>query len=179
MRKITWVCFLVICLLTSCGDLHSGRTCSMKSILLAKKDLPAKTVYHIVDSPVDKVLELSAAFNASLNGSAIYQEIGQYPDGDTVEKEFARQKKMASGPAEYGGMWDTPSALSRSSSFFYNEHVTCGNALQGEYQCRMIGQRGDYYMFFSATITEDGITLDIFNDLMEKIDTRLEQCFIN
>ena len=63
--------------------------------------------------------------------------------------------------------------------FFYNEHVTCGNALQGEYQCRMIGQRGDYYMFFSATITEDGITLDIFNDLMGKIDTRLEQCFIN
>jgi hypothetical protein len=54
-------------------------------------------------------------------------------------------------------------------------NVACGNLSQG-YQCRMIGQYNDYYVFFFAYTSDDGKTLKSLKNLLMKIDDHRASC---
>jgi hypothetical protein len=145
-------------------------------MLLEKDDFPAETIVDKVHSPIADMPAESASIYADYKGSAILHEIARFPSSTLAEEEFDGARKRASGQTENEGPWESPSELSYVSSFFENYYVSCGNVLQGEYQCRMVGQYKEYYVFFFAYITDNGLTLATVNGLLEKIDKQTEQC---
>jgi len=175
-RKAVYTHFLLACLLASCAFLRSAGKCNVKKMLLGENDFPTGTIVNQISSPIAEMPYESAGFTANYSGSAMYHEIGRYPTDKIAEKEFEGAKKRASGQTEYVGPWEILPVLSRESSIFQKYYVACAAMNHGEYQCRMIGQYDEYYVFFSAYILDNGVTFDILNDLLQKIDARMEKC---
>ena len=167
--------FFLGCILVSCSFLRPERKCKAESMLLIKDDFPTGTIVNKISTPIAEMPYESAGFTSNYNGSAIYHEISRFPTIISAENEFEGAKKRASVKTEFLGPWETPPELSNISSIFQKYYVTCGKVGK-KYQCRMIGQYDEYYVFFSAYISDTGVTFDTLNDLLKKIDARMEQC---
>ena len=176
MRKRTMVfSLLTCCLLVSCSLLRPERQCKVESMLLSKDDFPAGTIINETSSPIAERPNESAGFTSNYGGSAMYHEVSRFPITISAENEFIGAKKQAYPKTEFLGPWDTPVELARNSSIFQNYYVACGKVGK-KYQCRIIGQYDEYYMFFFAYILDNGVTFDILNGLLQKIDDRMAQC---
>lgn len=174
--KKLYLCFLIACLLVACVFVLPERNCEVGSMLLSEGDFPVGTIVNSDRSSVAEMPEESAGFTADYGGSAMYHVIGRYPTISIAENEFEKKRELYFVQTEYEGPWETPPEVHHVSSIFQKYHVACGEKLHGKYQCLMIGQYDEYYVFFFAYISDNGVTFDILNDLLQKIDARMEQC---
>lgn len=175
-QKIAVLGLFVVGVLVSCNFLQAGPECKVESMLLTKDDLPAGTILGNVSSPIAEMPENSTGFTSSYGESAIYHEVARFPWISSAENEFESAKKRASIQTKYDGPWEIPPELSyTASSIFQKYYVACGKVSE-KYQCRMIGQYDEYYVFFFAYISDNGITFEILNDLLQKIDEQMAQC---
>jgi hypothetical protein len=175
-KKITTTFVIMICALVIFSFLDLNQKCKVESMLLKKGDFPQHTLVDDIRSPIAEMPDESAGFTATYGRSLIYYEASRFPGTVSAEKEFANEKRRASVLTEYSGPWETPPELSHKSSIFKNYYVACGKIINMGYQCRMIGQYDEYYVFFFAYISNEGMTYNIFNNLLQTIDLRAEQC---
>lgn len=145
-------------------------------MLLTKDDFPSDTMINQISSPIAEMPQESAGFTANYHGSAIYHEVSRFPRTTSAENEFDKIGMRAFIQTEYEGPWETPPELSDENSIFQKYHVACGKKYDGKYQCRMIGQYDEYYVFFFAYISDNGVTFDILNNLLQKVDAHMAQC---
>ena len=176
MKKATYINLLAVCLIILYALMYLNRKCEAESMLLTEDDFPADTIFNDVRSPIAEMPEVSAGFTASYGESAIYQEVGRFPLVTSAKREFEIAKRNASVQTKYHGPWETPPELSNTSSIFQDYYVVCGK-VDTKYQCRMIGQYEEYYMFFSTYISDNGLTLEMFDDLLKRVDGHVEVCF--
>jgi hypothetical protein len=167
--------FCLVCLLSACTPALPARKCAAVSMLLTQADYPTGTILNDSDtSPIAGMPRESAGFTASYGDSLIYHVVGRYKSIDSAKSYF--QVRLGTfSTTKYEGPWEIPAELTYSSRIAQQYRVACGKVGQ-EYQCRMIGQYEEYYVFFFAYITDNGVTFDILNDLLEKIDARMEMC---
>jgi hypothetical protein len=171
-----FLCFCLACLLSACAPVMPARKCSALSMLLTQADYPTGTILNDSDtSPVADMPRDSAGFSANYRGSSMYYEVARYKSIDSAKSYFLDSSKMFSKKTDFQGPWEIPAELTYSSRIAQQYHVACGKMGQ-EYQCRMIGQYEEYGVFFFAYITDNGVTFDILNDLLQKIDARMEMC---
>lgn len=177
----TKICFIVpfvAFLLVSCGLARPSSECDIKDMLLNENDLPARTIMNNISSPIAEMPNESAGFSASYVNSPIYHEIGRYLSINGAEGKFLERLDLYFKGNDYRGPWQLPAEISYISPLAQQYHVACGN-IGEKYQCRMIGQYDEYYVFFFAYISDNGITLEIFQDLLMKIDSHMAQCLQN
>ena len=167
--------FLVICLLISCAPVRPSRECTLESMLLTQDDFPSDTIVNKISSPIAEMSRESAGFTARYGDSLMYHEINRYLSSDDAKEIFQEGRDIHFRTTEYYGPWETPTELSYVSPIAQQYYVACGK-VDEKYQCRMIGQYEEYYVFFFAYISDNGVTFDILNDLLQKIDERMEQC---
>ena len=166
---------LILTLLTSCMPKQTQNKCDVKDMLLDKMDFPKGTLTDDPSSPVAEYPTESAGVTASFLNDLIYQVVGRYSSVKSAERKFTENLTYYFKGDDFEGPWETLVEISYESPFAQKYHVACGNLSQG-YQCRMIGQYNEYYVFFFAYISENGITLESFQDLLMKIDEHMAQC---
>ncbi|MBW1853694.1 MAG: hypothetical protein JRJ00_03285 [Deltaproteobacteria bacterium] len=177
LKKIlySFVILSTALIFVSCIQNRPERDCLISELVLDESDYPDGFVVDEISSPIaDYPLE-SAGLTASFNQDLIFHVVGRYKSRKGAEQEYNNVLSSSFVEDKYRGPWIVPNEISYVSPVAQKYHLACGNVL-GEYQCRMIGQYEEYYVFFFAYISEDGITFDILGDLLKKIDHHMAQC---
>lgn len=172
--KICFIVLLALTIFSACGPSKPQNECEIKDLLLNKTDFPEGTIVNDASSPVDGYPADSADVSASLRSDGMFQVAAQYSSARRAQQEFTDNLKYFEEDS-FGDPWKTPVEISYESPLADEYHVACGNLSQG-YQCRMIGQYNDYYVFFFAYISDDGISLKSFENLLMKIDDHMASC---
>jgi hypothetical protein len=169
-------------LLTSCriNEASSSETsCQVEQLLLQETDYPANTVFEKIQSqlygePKESVAQTAYYYNSWMSESAI-----RYASRQRAAEIFDKYEKVIFAPSEVIGSWETPSIFPDEDSLvFENYEIACGNVVSFGNRCYMIGQYEKYYVFFRADIFNDGITHEMFRDLVLKIDERMSDCVL-
>lgn len=172
--NVSLVILPFLILLTSCTSNSAQNECDIKDLLLEKSDFPQGTIVNDPFSPVDGYPAESAEVSASFHNDGMFQVVARHSSANRAEREFTETSGYFKEDS-FGDSWKTPVEISYESPFAENYHVACGNLSQG-YQCRMIGQYDDHYVFFFAYISDSGVTLETFQDILMKLDDRMAQC---
>lgn len=175
MKKLLFSLFAVVFLLLGCVPSRPARDCAITDFLLKEMDFPTGTIVNQVGIPVSEYPMESAGFTASLSGDSIYQVVAQYPSYNRARKKFDKSYKSMFDVDNRRGPWEKPLDVAFMPSVAQQYYVACGN-VASKYQCRMIGQYEEYYVFFSSYISERGITLEVYDELLQKIDGIAGRC---
>ncbi|MCK6584577.1 MAG: hypothetical protein L6Q49_15895 [Anaerolineales bacterium] len=178
--------YFVLCLifgfslfLASCAeqeDMRPKRDCPIKQLLLDQSDYPPDSIFDAIQSPIaDKPLE-SAGQSAYYQDSWTDQSVVRYFSNDNAIAEYDKVQKIVFDPDEVVGLWETPSILTLDNLSADRHEIACGNVVSFGKRCYMIGQYEEYYVFFRADISNNGVTHELFRDLVLKIDDRMSAC---
>ena len=174
-KNTVCLCIFLVCLLVSCTSTRIERTCDLETILLVQHDFPTGTVVNQISSPIADMPTESAGLSASYVDSSMYHEVARYYSSVNAENKFQEVRDVLYRQTEYRGPWKTPKELSYVNLNAQQYYVACGE-VGDNYQCRMIGQYGEYYIFFSAYISNKGVTLDVLSGLLQSLDNHMAQC---
>jgi hypothetical protein len=178
-RLVIYFVFGSFLILAGCAgqeDLRPKRDCPVKQLLLDQSDYPPDAVFDTIDSPIaDKPLE-SAGQSAYYKDSWTDQTVVRYFSNDNAIAEYDKAQKIVFDPDEVVGLWETPPILNLENLSADRLDIACGNVISFGKRCYMIGQYEEYYVFFRADISGNGITHEIFRDLILKIDDRMSAC---
>jgi hypothetical protein len=168
--------FLVSCSVAN-TDVEKDNNCQVEKLMLSETDYPAGSTFDPSHSPIaDEPKE-------SISGSANYHEswAGQiaikYYSTGRAKEIFNKHKKSIFSVDEYQDAWKKPPALTDIKELlFENYEFACGTDEVLGYRCFMIGQYHQYFVMFRVAVSSDGITHEMFRDLVLKIDDRLSSC---
>jgi hypothetical protein len=181
MKKRFVLCFIFgfFLFLAGCAsktDLRPQRDCPIKELLLDQSDYPPDSVFDTIDSPIaDKPLE-SAGQSAYYKNSWTDQTVVRYYSNDNAIAEYEKVQKIVFDPREVVGSWKIPPVLGFNNLSLDRYEIACGNVISFGERCYMIGQNEEYYIFFRANISNDGVTYELFRDLVLKIDNEVASC---
>jgi hypothetical protein len=178
MKKIYCIIIFLLTafLLVSCDkQSRPDRNCKISELLLNEFDFPAETIVNQISSPISGQPEESSGRTASYFDDLLYHEVSRFLSRDGAQQEFAKRLDNAFDDNDHEGPWEIPSGFSYTSSIANQFYVACGN-VGTKYQCRMIGQYEEYYVFFFSYMSNAGMNITIYQELLEKIDAKMAQC---
>lgn len=167
--------FVIMLFLTACGQKSHSRYCSIRELLLNESDFPAESIVNEISSPVAEYPQESAGITASYKKDLLFHLVSRYPSKIVSIKKFNQNLELYFSEDDHGQPWGTTAGLNFTSSIADRYIVACGYNL-GKYQCRMMGQYEDYYVFFFSYITDQGINPVIFQELLQKFDQKMALC---
>jgi len=181
MKKYFVLCFMLgfSLFLVSCTDqedMRPKRDCPIEQLLLDQSDYPPGIILNDTISPVAEQPLESADRSANYNNSATFQEVVRYFSVENAIAEYDKVQKIVFDPDEVVGLWETPSILTLDNLSADRHEIACGNVVSFGKRCYMIGQYEEYYVFFRADISNNGVTHEGFRDLVLKIDDRISAC---
>jgi hypothetical protein len=163
-------------ILIACLENRPERDCKITNLVLSESDFPTGFVVDRISSPVAEYPDESAGRMASYKNRLIFHQVVRYRSLNVAKRVYKKETASAFDDKDvFGKSWVAPEDFSYTSPVAQQYHMACGNVLNG-YQCRMTGQYEEYYVFFFAYVSDDGITLDIVEYLLQKIDHKMEQC---
>lgn len=165
---------LIGLLFTACG-VRASSNCSIEDLLLNASNFPVNTIVNDISSPVAEYPEESAGITASYNQDLIYHLVGRYPSGNISGNRFKQSLVLYFGRDSNDQPWNKPVELSFNSLISQQYAAACG-IKWGKYQCRMIGQYDEYYVFFFSYISEQGVNIGTFQEFLQQIDEKFAQC---
>ena len=118
----------------------------------------------------------SAGGSANYRGTATSQLVARFFSIDSAVTEYEKTQKRLFAPDEVAGVWETPPMLELDNLSADRHEIACGNVVSFGNRCFMIGQYEEYYVFFRADISSNGITHELFGDLVLKIDEEMSTC---
>jgi hypothetical protein len=177
MKKILYSLAIISTALifVSCIQNRPERDCPISELVLDESDYPDGFIVEEISSPIAEYPIESAGRSAGYKQNLTFYLIGRYKSRKGAERKFDKKLERSFEKDDYGKPWVKPIEVSYTSPIAHQYHLACGNIL-GKYQCRMIGQYEEYYVFFFSYISEDGITFNILEDLLKKIDHHMAQC---
>jgi len=153
---------------------RSGRNCPITSLLLEKSEFPPGATADSISSPLSEKPKESAARDY-WSGTPAYHYVGRYPSLILSKENYREIDERTFNTGKHDGPWVTPEELTYISPIADEYHVACGMA-GAWYQCRMFGRYGEYHVLFWAYISDQGITIQTFESLLQAIDTKMVQC---
>ena len=163
---------LVLLFLNSCSGKHPK--CPIETLLLDENLFPKGTYAERLISPVAEYPRDSAGRTHYYAPDSVLQEVINWHSEKSAKDEFDLQLKSAFDVDQFMGPWETLDGLYTSPTA-QNYYAACGVASH-IYQCRMSSTYKGYSVFFRAEVSEQGITLQKVNELLEAIDERMIQC---
>jgi len=103
--------------------------------------------------------------------------VARYKSQKQAESVFLTRFEHTFEEDNMSGPWVTPKEVSYTSPIAEQYHIACSN-IGSEYQCRMIGQYEEYYVFFFSYLSEGGMTFGKMEDLLQKIDQHMAACLL-
>jgi len=173
MRKPTSILLLITVLsLTCCTDMSIE--CDVKALILDANDFPEGVYLEQLYSPSKSGAGNSASRSFSFATDLLLQEIISTKNPNHAKDIFIEESESVFDEDNFRGPWKTPPQVNFQSIIANNYRVACG--MSGVYQCRMIATYDNYFVFFRSYISEEGIDLPIYNELLRKIDVRMNRC---
>ncbi len=182
MKKISVVSFLlIVCFIASgCGrgPVRPERDCPVTELLLNESDFPSKAVLNDVLSPLSEYPTESAAIDGSYHGDSVYHRIARWYYYSVAIEENDTWMEIAFDPQDsYSGIYETPPELSNLNSLPASQiHVACADEKDLGYLCRMVARYEEYQILFFSDISERGITHEMFQDLVLRINDKMVSC---
>ncbi len=161
---------------TNKEDTRPKRACLIEELLLSQSDYPPDTIFNdsrvsIAEYPLE-----SAGGSASYNNDATSQLVARHFSAENAIKEYEETEKRVIAPDEVVGLWETPVVLDLNNLSANRHKIACGNVVSFGNRCYMVGQYEEYYVFFRADISAQGINNELFRDLVLKIDEEMSAC---
>jgi hypothetical protein len=167
--------FLLL-LLTSCSSKDLAVDCPVDQLLLDHSSYPPDTIFDAIDSPIAEKPKESAGQSTYYHDSWMDEMVIRYSSVNRANEVFDERKRSIFHPNEVYGEWEVPPILNLDDLSADHYEIACGNVVSFGDRCYMIGQYNEYYVFFRADIFNDGITHELFRDLVLKIDGRMSAC---
>jgi hypothetical protein len=163
--------------LMSCTS-QKTEACPIDTLILDENLFPQGTHAEELFSPVpDEPLD-SAERSFYYAPDLAFQEVIRWDFARAAKVYFDFRAKSVFDVDKYMGPWTSPTELNFQSSAADQYRLACGVA-SDVYQCRMIATYGEYFVFFRSYITEQGISLTTFEQLLSAIDVKMSQCLDN
>ncbi len=162
-------------ILVSCTNSQPTSECQINELILDKSDFPSGTVVDDISSPIDEYPSESAGRTAGYGKSLIYHVVGNYSSIRQAKLKYSNEDKYKFESDKYRGPWVTPEEITYESPIADQYHIACG-PVQTEYQCRMIARYEEYYVFFFAYVSEDGLNFNHLQEMLKSIDKKMEAC---
>lgn len=152
------------------------RDCPIEELLLSQSDYPPHTILNDSRSPIAEKPSESAGGSANYNGDATSQLVARHSSVKNAVKEYEKWKKIAFDASDVVGSWETPEILDLKEISADRQKIACGNLVGFGKRCYMVGQYEEYFVFFWADISAQGITQELFHNLVIKIDEKMASC---
>jgi hypothetical protein len=149
--------------------------CPIASLIINEDLFPQGTHAEVLYSPVPDDPINSAERSFYYATDLAYQEVIRWNSVRDAKDYFNFREKSVFDVDKYMGPWTTPPELDYTSAIADKYRVACGID-SGIYQCRLIATYDGYFVFFRSYVTEEGLSLSIFNQLLRAIDLRMTQC---
>jgi hypothetical protein len=172
-NRFTVVFVALVLFLHSCSS-NKPPKCSIETLLLDENFFPQGTYAEQLFSPVPEYPSESAGRTHYYPSDSVLQIVVNWHSKKYAKNEFDFQSKSAFDVDQFMGPWEIPDGI-YASTIAQNYHAACGVASH-IYQCRMISTYDGYSVFFRAEVSEQGITLQKVNELLQAIDERMTQC---
>lgn len=169
----------LIMILTGCSLIQSSedeQNCSIEQFLLEQSDYPAGTIFDIIRSPIDEKPRESASRSSYYRESWIRESVIKYRSIDKAYEIFVGHQDSIFSPSEVYDVWEMPLKLNQDWILADQYEIGCGNVRNFGNRCIMLAQYKKYIIFFSVDISENGVTQELFSDLVLKIDDRMSAC---
>ena len=72
--------------------------------------------------------------------------------------------------------WEAPSSLEADDISANQYEIGCGNVKNFGNRCILLAQYEEYVILLSVDISSNGVTPELFRDLVLKIDDRMTSC---
>lgn len=167
--------FLISCV----EDKRPKRDCPIEELLLSQSDYPPETIFNNINSPVAEMPLESASISTNYNSNATFQEVARHFATKNAISEFEKVEKIVFNSNKVVGSWEIPSKLELIDLSADIYKIACGNVVSFGNRCYMVGQYEEYYVFFRADISSQGIDHELFRDLVLKIDEEMSSCIDN
>lgn len=151
-----------------------ARTCAIEDLLLADNEFPEGFIADSIGSPLAEMPEESAGRTAGYSHDLFYQKVGRYSSLLNASRKYEEQYDLSFAPRN-DVEWVHPDRIQYTSPTANQYHIAC-DTISKEYQCRMIGQYEEYFVFSFAYISESGISFEIYQDILQKIDEKMSEC---
>jgi hypothetical protein len=171
-NRLTMVFVALLLFLNSCSS--KPPKCSIETLLLDENFFPKGTYTERLVSPVPEYPSESAGRTHYYAPDSVLQEVINWHSEKSAKDEFNLLLKSAFDVDQFMGPWEAPDGLYTSLTA-QNYYAACGVASH-IYQCRMISTYDGYSVFFRAEVSEQGITSQKVNELLQAVDERMTQC---
>jgi len=177
MRRIHayLITFTVLSLLLVGCTYKKVENCSIQTLILDEKHFPQGTHAEELFSPVPEEPIDSAERSFIYADDLAFQEVIHWDSAELAKGYFDLRAKSVFDVDKYMGPWTNPPELDYFSAIADKYLVACG-VDSGIYQCRMIATYGDYFVFFRSYVTEQAISIPIFEQLLRTIDGNMTEC---
>jgi hypothetical protein len=154
----------------------SNENCRIDQLLLKQSDYPSGTILDRINSPIAEEPRESAGKSAYYRESWIGEMVVIYPSVVRAREIFESRQASIFDSSEVYGAWETPSSLNLDNLSADQYRISCGNVKSFGNRCFMIGRYEEYFVLFRADISSNGITYEIFRDLILKINEQIDSC---
>lgn len=163
---------ILVLFLISCSN--AVPKCPIQLLLLDENLFPSGTQAEQLFSPAPERPKESAGRSYYFPPDLVFHEVINWHSERSAQNEFDLHSKSAFDVDQSMGPWETLDELYISLTA-QNYRAACGIAYH-IYQCRMLASYNGYSVFFRAFVSDQGITLQKVNELLQAIDERMVQC---
>jgi hypothetical protein len=154
----------------------STQSCSIQQLLLDQSDYPPDTIFDNINSPVDESPKESASRSSYYHESWIRELVIKYRSIDRAYEIFVSHQDSVFSPNEVYYGWEVPSILEADDISANQYEIGCGNVKNFGNRCILLAQYEEYVILFSVDISRNGVTRELFRDLVKKVDDRMTSC---
>jgi hypothetical protein len=159
-------------LVTSCTVKNDE--CDIQTLILDADDFPEGVYLEQLYPSSERWAGYSVSRGFSLATDLVWQTVVSRKSPRYAEEMFAEESEIVFDKDDFRGPWETPPQVDFQSTIADNYRVACGMSIG--YQCRMIATYDKYFVFFRSYISEEGIDLLTYNNLLKRIEIRMSTC---
>lgn len=171
--SLIFILLIMILIIPGCRPI---RDCPVKFLLLSVNEFPKGAKAEGIISPISDEPEESAWRRYKSLNDVVYQEVIRHLSNKAAKDLYDRYLNSMFKTGENYGPWEKPSELDFSSSAASNYKVSCGNLDGIRYMCILDAQYQEYSILLTSSISDQGITVQDFNVLLNAVDRRMELC---
>lgn len=150
--------------------------CSVEQLLLRESEYPQNTIFDIALSPIDEKPKESISRSSYYNESWIGEVVIKYKSINKAYEIFVDHQSSIFDPSKVYDVWKTPLRLGEDKISADQYKSGCGDTKYFGNRCIFLGRYGEYIVIFNVDIYSNGITQELFRDLVVKIDEEMSAC---
>jgi hypothetical protein len=154
----------------------STQSCSIHQLLLDQSAYPPDTIFDNIMSPVDESPQESASRSSYYHESWITETVIKYRSVDKAFEIFVSHQDSVFSPNRVYYGWEAPSSFEADHISANQYEIGCGNVKNFGNRCILLAQYEEYVILFNVDISSNGVTRELFHDLVLKVDDQITSC---